>query len=76
MELEATPASTVEGAQTSQTYTQHVKSAPQAVLPGIIKGTGTGLPSDFYYGKSNDVSGEASRVAVFWDFENCPPPTY
>jgi len=50
-------------------YMQHDKTHKQgAVLPGIIKGTGTGLPSHAL-GLTNE------NVAVFWDFENCPPPS-
>jgi hypothetical protein len=53
-------------------FQQHDKSHKQgAVLPGIIKGTGTGLPSHAY--QNNGVANE--NVAVFWDFENCPPPS-
>jgi len=53
-------------------FTQHDKTHVQgAVLPGIIKGTGTGLPSHSYTN-----SGAANEsVAVFWDFENCAPPS-
>ena len=50
-------------------FTQHVKNVSQAVLPGIIKGTGTGVPSSqAYYGAPgfapNTQQQEASTTAM------------
>jgi len=53
-------------------FSQHDKTHSQgAVLPGIIKGTGTGLPSHSYA----NIGTTSQNVAVFWDFENCAPPS-